>query len=143
MLRLSNILAMCLRINCNQLSNFQTNWGLHMSISFNSSLSGIRAATDMLNVSAHNTANMNTDGYKKYHVSLNEGAHNRVIVDISRSDESGSFYKNEDGDIIETSNVSYPDELAVQINAKHLLSANAAVIKRTAEAQESLMDILA
>ncbi|MCP4267316.1 MAG: hypothetical protein GY777_17380 [Candidatus Brocadiaceae bacterium] len=114
-----------------------------MSISFNTSLSGIRAATDMLNVSAHNTANMNTDGYKKYHVNLNEGVHNGVIVDISRSDESGSFYKNEDGGIVETSNVSYPDELAVQINAKHLLSANAAVIKRTAEAQESLMDILA
>ncbi len=45
--------------------------------------------------------------------------------------------------MVEIPNVSYPEEIAVQINAKHLLLANIAVIKRTDEAQESLMDIIA
>ena len=114
-----------------------------MSLSFNSSVSGIRAATDMLSISAHNTANINTDGYKKHRVNLSEGINNGVIVDISGSNEAGLLYKNEKGNIVETSNVSYPEEIAVQINAKHLLLANIAVINRTDEAQESLMDIIA
>ena len=113
-----------------------------MSLSFNSSVSGIRAATYMLDISANNTANINTDGYKKQRVNLSEGT-NGVIVDITESTESGLLYKNEKGDIVETSNVSYPEEIAVQINAKHLLLANIAVIKRTDEALESLMDIIA
>ncbi len=114
-----------------------------MSLSFNSLVSGIRAATDMLSISAHNTANINTDGYKKHRVNLSEAINNGVIVDISGSNEAGLLYKNEKGDIVETSNVSYPEEIAVQINAKHLLLANIAVINRTDEAQESLMDIIA
>lgn len=114
-----------------------------MSLSFTSSLSGIRAAMDMLSISAHNTANINTDGYKKQLFNLRENQDSGVIVDITESTESGSLYKNEKGELVETSNVNYVDEVVTQINAKHLLSANAAAIKRTDEAQESLMDILA
>ena len=114
-----------------------------MSLSFNSSVSGIRAAIDMLNVSAHNTANMNTDGYKKKLVNLRDGHDSGVIVDITESTEAGSLYKNERGEIVEASNVNYVDEIVAQINAKHLLSANAAAIMRTDEALESLMDIIA
>ena len=114
-----------------------------MSVSFNSSVSGIRAAIDMLNISAHNTANINTDGYKKQRVNLKDGHDSGVIVDITENTEAGSLYKNKRGDIVEASNVSYPEEIAVQINAKHLLLANIAVINRTDEAQESLMDIIA
>ena len=114
-----------------------------MSSSFSSSISGIRAATYMLSVSAHNTANINTDGYKKQRVNLSEGTNNGVIVDITESTETGLLYKNEKGGMVETSNVSYPEEIAVQINSKHLLLANIAVINRTDEAKESLMDIIA
>ena len=114
-----------------------------MSLSFNSSVSGIQAAISMLDISAYNTANINTDGYKKQRVNLSEGTNNGVIVDITESTETGLLYKNEKGDIVETSNVSYAEEIVMQINAKHLLSANIAVINRTDEAQESLMDIIA
>ena len=114
-----------------------------MSLSFNSSVSGIRAAIDMLNASAHNTANINTDGYKKQRVNLRDDHGSGVIADITESTETGSFYKNEREEMVETSNVNYVDEVVEQINAKHLLSANAAVIKRTDEALESLMNVLA
>jgi flagellar basal body rod protein FlgC len=45
--------------------------------------------------------------------------------------------------MVEASNVDYSEEAIVQINAKHLLSANIAAIKRIDEVQESLMDIMA
>ncbi len=115
-----------------------------MSLSFNSSVSGIRAAIDMLGISAHNTANINTDGYKKQRVNLRDDHDSGVIVDITESTETGSLYKNKrGGDMVEASNVNYVEEVVAQINARHLLSANAAAIKRTDEAQKSLMDIIA
>jgi flagellar basal body rod protein FlgG len=114
-----------------------------MSLSFNSSISGIRAATDMLNVSAHNIANINTDGYKKQHVNLRGNDGNGVIADITESTEAGPLYKDTRGDTVETSNVNYIEEVVTQIKARHLLSANAAAIKYTNEAQESIMDIIA
>jgi flagellar basal-body rod protein FlgC len=114
-----------------------------MSLSFNSSVSGIRATIDMLSISAHNTANINTDGYKKQRINLRDDHDSGVIVDITESTETGSLYKNKRGDMVEASNVNYVEEVVAQINAIHLLSANAAAIKRTDEAQESLMDIIA
>ncbi len=66
-----------------------------------------------------------------------------VIVDITESTETGSLYKNKRGDMVEASNVNYVEEVVALINARHLLSANAAAIKRIDEAQESLMDIIA
>ncbi len=110
-----------------------------MSLSFSSSVSGIQAAFAMLNVSAHNTANLNTDGFKKQLVNLNEHSNGGVIADISESTESGPLYKNLNGDIVEASNVDYSEEAIEQIKAEHLLSANIAAIKLTAEAQKSLM----
>ena len=108
---------------------------LMLTLSFNSSVSGIRAAIDMRDLSAHNTANRNTDGYKKQRVNLSEGTNNGVFVNISGSTEKG--------EIVETSNVNYPEEIAVQINATHLLLANIAVINRTEEAYEALLNIIA
>ncbi len=53
-----------------------------MSISFSSSVSCIQAAFAMLNVSAHNTANLNTDGFKKQLVNLSEDSTGGVVVYI-------------------------------------------------------------
>ena len=117
--------------------------GLPMSLSFNSSISGIRAATDMLGASAHNIANINTDGYKKQHVNLRGDDGSGVIADITESTETGPLYKNARGETVEASNVNYIEEVVTQIKARHLLSANAAAIKYTNEAQETIMDIIA
>lgn len=114
-----------------------------MSLSFNSSISGIRAATDMLNTSARNIANINTDGYKKQRVNLRGDHGSGVIADIIESTEAGSLYKNRRGDMVETSNVNYVEEVVTQIKARHLLSANAAAIKYTDVALETIMDIIA
>jgi flagellar basal body rod protein FlgG len=114
-----------------------------LTLSFNSSVSGIRAAIDMRDLSANNTANINTDGYKKQRVNLSEGTTNGVFVNMSGSTETGLLYKNEKGDTFETSNVNYPEEIANQISATHLLLANIAVINRTDEVYEGILDIIA
>ena len=114
-----------------------------MSLSFNSSISGIRAATDMLSVSAHNITNIDTDGYKKQHVNLRGDDGNGVIADITESTEAGPLYKDTRGETVEASNVNYIEEVVTQIKARHLLSANAAVLKHTNEAHETIMDIIA
>ncbi len=54
-----------------------------MSLSFNSSVSGTQASFAMINVSAHNTSNLNTDGFKIQLVNLNEDSNGGVIADIS------------------------------------------------------------
>ncbi len=97
----------------------------------------------MLSTSAHNIANINTDGYKKQHVNLRGDYGSGVIAGITESTEAGSLYINKRGETVETSNVNYIEEVVTQINARHLLSANAAAIKYTAEAQKSIMDIIA
>lgn len=109
-----------------------------MSLSFNSSISGIRAATNMLSVSAHNIANSNTDGYKKQRVNLRGNHGGGVIADITESTEAGPLYKNTRGETVEASNVNYIEEVVTQIKARHLLSANAAAIKYTDKAQETI-----
>jgi flagellar basal-body rod protein FlgC len=114
-----------------------------MSLSFSSSVSGVQAAFAMLNVSAHNTANLNTDGFKKQVVNPSEDSTGGVVADISQSTEAGPLYRNSNGDIVEASNVNYFEEAVEQIKAKHLLSANIAAIHRTDEAFDSLMDIMA
>ncbi len=73
---------------------------------------------------------------------MNEDSNGGVIADISESTEAGPLFKNSNGDIVEASNVDYFEEFAEQIMAKHLLSANIAAIKLTAEAQKSLIGII-
>ncbi len=114
-----------------------------MSLSFNSSLSGIRAAFTSLSVSANNVANINTDGFKKQVVNLNEGSDGGVVANISESTESGPIHQDENGNLIEGSNVDFAEEAVEQIEAKTLLSANVAVISRSNDTQDSLFDILA
>lgn len=114
-----------------------------MSLSFSSSVSGIEAALSVLSVSAHNTANINTDGFKKQRTSLREGSNGGVAPKIVEITEPGSFYQDADGNMVEASNVDLSEEVAGQMSAKHLLSANVAALKTSDEVQKSLLDIVA
>ena len=114
-----------------------------MSLLFNSSVSGIRAALDMLGVSAKNIASIDYDGHKKQHVNMSQEQHEQVAAQITESSKASSFYKTIDGDVVEKSKVKFCEEIVVQIKAKNLLSANVAAIKGTNEAEKSLLDIMA
>ena len=97
----------------------------------------------MLSISAHNTANINTDEYKKRQVNLKGDDSSRVIAYITESTEAGSLYINKRRKTVEISNVNYIEEVVTHTNARHLMSANAAAIKYTDEAQTSIVDIIA
>lgn len=113
-----------------------------MVSSISSSLSGIKAAFELQNASAKNTANANTDGYKKDIVTLSETKDGGVETTTSKSDSPGYLY-DKSGNLVESSNVNYADEAVSQINAKHMLKANLAALKTADEMQESVIDILA
>ncbi|MFO0793385.1 MAG: flagellar basal body rod C-terminal domain-containing protein [Candidatus Brocadiaceae bacterium] len=59
------------------------------------------------------------------------------------STEPGSLYQNADGIVVEASNVDFLEEIAGQISAKHLFSANVATLKTSEETQKGLLDIMA
>lgn len=111
--------------------------------SFSIPLSGMRAAMKILDVSAHNTANMNTDGFKKQTIRLEERADGGVVVNIGKSNGPGALYTSPDGKIIESSNTDYAEEAVSRITAKHLLSANIAAFKTAVEMEKSIIDIKA
>lgn len=102
----------------------------------------MRAAFGMMDVSAHNTANLNTDGFKKQTVRLSEADEGGVIVSIGQSTAPGPLYRAPDGKITEASNADPLEEIVSQITAKHLLAANVAAFRKADEMEKSIIDIL-
>ena len=114
-----------------------------MSLSFGSSISGIHAAFKALAVSAHNTANINTEGFKKERAIVTEGNIGEVVTKLDKKDtRNGSVYRSTSQDTFDTSNVDITQEIAEQISAKHLSSANIAAFKVFDEIQKGLIDIM-
>lgn len=110
---------------------------------YSSALSGIRAAFTMLDVSAHNTANINTDGFKKQKAILSEAPGGGVAASVERVNSSGPSYLDPSGKFIEASNVDYADEAVFQLSARRFMSVNIAALKTADEMQKSLLDIFA
>lgn len=108
-----------------------------------SSLSGIRAAVTMIEASAGNTANSNTNGYKKKTVALNEAEKGGVVATVKTSSSPGISYTDTYGNAFEASTVDYAGEAVTQMTAKHMLSANIAAFKTADEMEKSVIDILA
>lgn len=114
-----------------------------MLLTFGSAISGIRAAFNVLAVSAHNTANINTEGFKKQRALLTEGKNGEVVTKIDKKDtRNGSVYQSTSQDTVDTSNVDITQEIAGQINANHLSSANIAAFKVFDDVQKGLIDIM-
>ena len=113
-----------------------------MLSSVGSSVSGIKAALKILDVSARNTSLMDADGYKKDTVRLSEGKKGGVAVAVGKDDSPGGLYLS-NGKLVEASNVNYIDEVANQISAGFLLKANAAAYKTAQRMEEALLDITA
>lgn len=96
----------------------------------------------MMDISAHNTANMDTDGFKRQTIKLDEGTEGGVVVTLGEDKTSGGLYQS-NGKFVESSNVNYADEAVSQMSAKHFLSANIAAFKTAEEMEKSLIDIKA
>lgn len=113
-----------------------------MISSVNSSISALHAAERLLEVSAHNVANANTDGYKSSVASVNEDEHGGVKVTVSKSAQPGTEYDRGDGVVVESSNVNYATEAVNQISARAMYAANVASLRTYEETYETLIDLM-
>ncbi|MBM4056036.1 MAG: flagellar biosynthesis protein FlgC [Planctomycetes bacterium] len=116
---------------------------MSISSSFKTSQSGMQAAASLLNATANNLANVNTDGYKRNIVRFAEEGNGGVRSEVSKSNESSGYFKNEEGNIVETSNVEYAHEITNLMTAGYQFKANLLVLKTVDEAHGSLLDALA
>ena len=107
-----------------------------------SSISGITAALQMQEVSAHNVTNANTDGYKSSVASAKETKTGGVKVTISKSTQPGPVYDKGYGKEAVHSNVDYARERVNQISARTLFAANVASLKTYQEMSETIVDIM-
>ncbi|MBI1910698.1 MAG: hypothetical protein HYS21_01720 [Deltaproteobacteria bacterium] len=112
-----------------------------MISAFSSSASGIKASFRMMDASAHNTANINTDGYKKQTVIMNETG-SGVVVTLGRDYSAGPYYQ-KNGTVIEGSNSEYTQEAVSRITAVNMLKANTAAFRCADEMQRCTLDIKA
>ncbi len=116
-----------------------------MSSAWNSALSGLRACEIKMAVNASNIANVNTEGFKKSRVALQEAANGGVQVTLSQVNLPGvPPGLNEDtGEVSESSNVDLAESFVDQIVTTHAVAANATMLRTAAEMQQTLLDILA
>ena len=114
-------------------------------VAMNTSLSGIKAGIELYNTTAHNTANVNTDGYKKIDAKLSEAKGGGVTVSIGkgRIDAQNSAYKLPGNNNVERSNVDLAEEAVGAIIAEYQVKANIEAFKAADEMEESIFEILA
>ena len=107
-------------------------------------LSALGAFGKKMDVSANNTANINTEGYKKSRALLEESDAG-VVVTLSRVNTPGGPLPSQDGtgNTRESSNVDLAEEIVGQHMTKSAYQANLATVKAEKEMLGSLFDILA
>lgn len=111
----------------------------------NSAISALQAHVKKLGVTAHNIANVNTEGYKKYRATMEEDALGGVTVDIRRVETPGHPYEvMQDGQPVtkETSNVDLSQEIPNLMLAQRGYEANIKTIQTQEKVLGSLLDII-
>lgn len=104
--------------------------------------SGMNAAAKKLAVAAHNTANINTDGFKAQQVVVDEVSSGGVTTNtIPISKEAPVLLR--DGQMVEGSNADVITNTLSRIEAIHAYKANAVVLRTHMESEESVVSILA
>lgn len=88
-------------------------------------LSGMNAAQTSLNASAHNVANLATDGFKRQEAVQTEQAGGGVNTTVRQADVAGNA--------LET-------DVVTQLQAKHSFIANLAVFKTSNQMAGALLD---
>ena len=107
-------------------------------------LSALRAFGQKLGVAANNIANINTNGFKKSRVDLEEASPSGVNVSISRVETPGAFLlpDRDTGKPQESSNVSVDEEVVNLITTKQAYTANLKTVEAEEETLGTLFDIL-
>jgi flagellar hook protein FlgE len=94
----------------------------------NSSLSAVKAYGTMLNNTANNVANVNTEGYKTFETTMQENTGGGVSASTTRDSN--------------TDRVDLSKEAVDLITAENGMKANIAVVRTASETQKSVIDML-
>lgn len=116
-----------------------------MSTAIEIALTAINAFDRKLSVTANNIANVNTDGFKKSRIVMEEKYPNGVSSSIERVKTPGDFVTIEGvkSEELETSNVILEEEMVALITTRNNYKANTKTIKTAEEMKRMLFDILA
>jgi flagellar basal-body rod protein FlgC len=101
--------------------------------------SGLKAASTRLQVSAHNVANSNTDGFDPQRVDQTALRAGGTLAQVSQPDGNNPVYMR-DGSITEASNTDLVSETVDQMQASNSFKANLAVLRTSDEMVGSLFD---
>jgi len=109
-----------------------------------SALSSLLAHATKLGVTAHNTANVNTDGFKKSRAVLSEAEAQGVKVDIRQLDAPGPmvYEQTENGaELVEKSNVELAEEMVDLITTRRGFQANLKTVQTADEVLGTIIDM--
>ena len=116
-----------------------------MTSALYSGLSGVLAFSRKIAVSAHNLANVNTDGFKKQRAVLEEAAPQGVRVRVETIEAAGprTLELTEAGEtLVEKSNVDIGEQTASLLLARRFYEASLKAIETENERLGTLLDVL-
>ncbi|MEE4264159.1 MAG: flagellar basal body rod C-terminal domain-containing protein [Desulfobacteraceae bacterium] len=111
----------------------------------NGTLSALQAYKKSMGVTAHNIANVNTEGFKKSRGTMHEGVNGSVEAAVSKANTAGHRYQELDGDQMvakETSNVNLEEELPDLMVTQRTYEANLKVLQTRDKMLGTTLDIL-
>lgn len=109
-----------------------------------SGLSALQAAQTKAQSSANNTANINTDGYKKTKVTIHEQEPQGVTAHVSRIETPGPLVYEQTSQgttLVEKSNVEIAEEITEMMISKRTYQANLKTIQAENEMLGMLLDV--
>ncbi|HEX2966083.1 MAG TPA: flagellar basal body rod C-terminal domain-containing protein [Syntrophorhabdaceae bacterium] len=105
------------------------------------SLSALYAFGNKLSNTAHNVANVNTNGYKKTVATITEDSNSLPQVNLMQSDQPGAIIL-EDGLLKETSNVDLAEEFPQMMIAQRGYEANIRALQVQNDLLKSAIDMI-
>ncbi|MFZ5775927.1 MAG: flagellar basal body rod C-terminal domain-containing protein [Thermodesulfobacteriota bacterium] len=109
-----------------------------------SALSGLVALQKKMEANSTNVANVNTDGYKHYRVTLSEQEPQGVTARVERVETPGPmvYEQTREGEaLVEKSNTELSEELPSMMLGRRFFQANLKTVRTADEMLGSLLDI--
>ncbi len=110
-----------------------------------SALSGLQVFTKKIEKTAHNVANLNTEGFKKDRVIVSSQSPQGVQATLEQV-QTGALRTastNQENALTEPSNVDLVEEIPDLLLSQQAYTANLATLKTTNQMMQSLLDITA
>lgn len=119
-------------------------WRYLMIGAIHSALSGLTAFSKQIEVTAHNVANISTDGFKKSHVEFVSVETGGVLPVVRKDDSAGPTVLRDSSygpTQVELSNVDLGEEAVNQIIGQRMFEANIQALKTANDMLGSILDI--